>query len=94
MLNSSVLNFIAKSHSVEGGKGFGTPSMLDFLPIKRFQSDEPIHTELVELSREAHKLATSGEDLTGIKRKIDILVAPLLGVAKKDVRLIAETLER
>jgi len=93
MLNSSVLNFIAKSHSVEGGKGFGTPSMLDYLPIKRFQPGEASHVALAELSLEAHKLATENEKTLDVEHKIDLLVAPLLGVAKEDVKLIAKSLE-
>ncbi len=68
--------------------------MLDFLPIKRFQPDEPIHIELAELSRNAHKLTARGKDTSDIETKIDLLVGPLLGVAKKDARLIAKTFEK
>jgi hypothetical protein len=88
MLNSSVINFIAKSHSVEGGKGFGTPSMLDFLPIKRFNPHEPIHAELAELSREAHALTVCEKDISSIQRKIDSLVARVLEVSKEDLQSI------
>ena len=94
MLNSSVINFITKSHSVEGGKGFGTPSMLDFLPIKRFQETELIHSELAELSREAHRLAANGSDLDSIQQEIDLLVARLLQIPQDDLQLITKVLER
>jgi hypothetical protein len=93
-LNSSVINFITKSHSVEGGKGFGTPSMLDFLPIKRFQETELIHSELAELSREAHRLAANGSDLDSIQQEIDLLVARLLQIPQDDLQLITKVLER
>ena len=54
VLNSAVVNDLVLAHSVRGGKGFGTPGMLDFIPIGRFQGDDPRHAELAVLGREAH----------------------------------------
>ena len=56
MLNSAVVNELVSSHSVCGGKGFGTPGMLDFVPLRQFQADDPRHTELAALSRQAHAM--------------------------------------
>jgi hypothetical protein len=89
MLNSGIINFIAKSHSVEGGKGFGTPSMLDFLPIKRFQPKEQTHAELARLSRDAHKLAEAEKDYKPIQRQIDLIVARLLGMSQAALKSIS-----
>ena len=36
ILNSAIVNFLVTSHSVRGGKGFGTPGMLDVLNLRRF----------------------------------------------------------
>ena len=54
MLNSAVVNEIVAAHSVRGGKGFGTPGMLDYLPIRRYCPDDPRHVVLASLSRQAH----------------------------------------
>lgn len=54
MLNSEVVNEMVAAHSVSGGKGFGTPGMFDFLPLRRFQPDDSRHAELAELSRQSH----------------------------------------
>ncbi len=34
LLNSSLVHDLVASHSVAGGKGFGTPSILDYLPLR------------------------------------------------------------
>ncbi len=54
VLNSAGVNQLVAAHSVRGGKGFGTPGMLQFVPLRRFQPDEPRHQALAALSRQAH----------------------------------------
>ncbi|MBU4271935.1 MAG: SAM-dependent methyltransferase [Planctomycetes bacterium] len=54
MLNSTPMGELVSAHSVRGGKGFGTPGMLDFLPLGRFDPSDPRHVELASLSRRAH----------------------------------------
>ncbi len=54
MLNSAAVNALAAAHSVRGGKSFGTPGMLAFLPIRRFRPDEDRHRQLAALGRQAH----------------------------------------
>jgi hypothetical protein len=54
VLNSAIVNQRVSAHSVRGGKGFGTPGMLDFLPIRRFRPDDRRYLELASLSRQAH----------------------------------------
>jgi hypothetical protein len=53
-LNSAAVNELVAAHSVRGGKGFGTPGMFDFLPLRRYRPDDPRHVELARLSRQAH----------------------------------------
>ena len=60
-LNSALTNFIICSHAVRGGKGFGTPGMLDYLRLRQFQPDDRRHRHLADLSRQAHAAAARGE---------------------------------
>lgn len=77
VLNSSVASFLVTSHSVRGGKGFGTPSMLDFLNVRRHDPADPRHAELAECSRQAHLQSASGQDIGEIQSRIDRLAARL-----------------
>ena len=45
---------VVASHSVAGGKGFGTPSILDYVPLRKFNPADPRHLELAALSRRLH----------------------------------------
>jgi hypothetical protein len=81
MLNSAVVNARVAAHSVRGGKGFGTPGMFDFLPLRRYRPDDPRHAELAELSRGAHA-ATCNESpridvelLAELQQRIDELAS-------------------
>jgi N-6 DNA methylase len=71
VLNSSIVDFLVTSHSVHGGKGFATPSMLDFIRLKRFDRHDDRHVELAQLSRRAHRRAANGKDMSEAQRKID-----------------------
>ena len=74
VLNSVVVGALVLAHSVRGGKSFGTPGMLDFVPLRRFLADDPRHVELAALGRQAHATAT---DAT-IQCEIDRLAATIL----------------
>ena len=73
VLNSAIVSELVSAHSVRGGKGFGTPSMLDFIPLRRFRADDPRHAELAELGRKAHAAL-----LADVQQQIDRLAAELL----------------
>jgi hypothetical protein len=66
MLSSEPAGRLLESHSVRSGKGFGTPSILDYLPIRRYDLESPLHQELSACSREAHRIvrAATGEEAT------------------------------
>jgi hypothetical protein len=53
-LNSAVVGELVSACSVRGGKGFGTPGILDYIPLQRYQSENPRHVELSVFSRKAH----------------------------------------
>jgi hypothetical protein len=79
VLNSALVGFLVASHSVRGGKGFGSPGMLDFIRIRRYDAGNPIHRDLALASREAHRSAISGADGSEIQDRIDRLVALVWG---------------
>jgi predicted RNA methylase len=80
MMNSSLVGFLVTSHSVRGGKSFGSPGMFDFLRIRQYDPGHAIHRELAEASRNAHCLKASGSDVASIQDHIDRLAVQLLGV--------------
>jgi hypothetical protein len=75
VLNSSLVNYIVQSHSVRGGKGFGTPSMLTYLNLRRFDHLNTVHQELANCSKAAHR-----EISPEIETRINRLVAELYGL--------------
>jgi methylase of polypeptide subunit release factors len=56
-VNSDRVDALVRAHSVSGGKGFGTPGMLEFLAIRKYDAASAEHRELAAQSREAHQLA-------------------------------------
>jgi len=80
LLNSSVAGFLVRSHSVCGGKGFGTPSILDFLALPRFDPHDSRHAHLAACSLEAHDKTARGEDCSALQQEMDRLAARLWGV--------------
>lgn len=71
VLNSRRTELLACGHSVTGGKGFGSPGILDYLGIERFRPEDARHLELARLSRLAHDLSAAGEDLAAVQADID-----------------------
>jgi len=93
VLNSAIVGFLVASHSVRGGKGFGTPSMLDFIRLRRFEPDDPLHRELASSSRLAHQAVSQGEDLAEIQHKIDEQCGRLWGLGQRELGAIRRELE-
>ncbi len=85
MMNSAAMNEIVVAHSISGGKSFGTPGMMRYLPLQRFDPQNERHRELARLSREAHALmccrpgdnaSDSGESpACEVQARIDTLAA-------------------
>jgi SAM-dependent methyltransferase len=53
LLNSDAVHQRVVANSVQGGKGFGSPGMLDYLPIRRFDVANEMHMQLAQLGRAA-----------------------------------------
>jgi len=92
VLNSGPVNFLVTAHSVLGGKGFGTPSMLDYLNLRRFDAGDERHCRLSELSREAHRLATTVRDMANVQKEIDGLAGRLWGLSGDERAVVEEYL--
>jgi hypothetical protein len=88
VLNSSIVNFLVASHSVVGGKGFGTPGMLDFVKLVRFDPGNPRHAELSACSRMAHMAVACGNDPAETQRRIDQLAGELWELAPSELKAI------
>ena len=58
VLNSALVNELVAGHSVRGGKGFGTPGMLEHVPLAGYRPDDLRHVELAALSRQAHAISS------------------------------------
>ena len=85
VLNSSIVGFLVTSHSVRGGKGFGTPSMLDFIRLPRFDPSDSRHLELAAAGKRAHRAVRDDKDPAPTQREIDSLAAQLWGVGPDQV---------
>ena len=94
LLNSAIVGFLVASHSVRGGKGFGTPSMLDYLRLRRFEPENPQHAELAALSFEAHRAAERGDDVVQIQHRIDRLAGGLWALSEQELDVIRNELDR
>ena len=69
-----------------GGKGFGTPSILDYLPLRKFDPADPRHGELAALSRRLHALAEAQTPDGPALHKVDRLAAAVLTAYTHGVR--------
>ncbi len=88
VLNSALVNFLVTAHSVCGGKGFGTPSMLDFVKLRRFDPQDPRHADLSACSRQAHLAAARGREFSEIQSRIDRLAGELWGLSAEELLAI------
>ena len=85
LLNSSLVRDLVVAHSVAGGKGFGSPSILDYLPLRKFDPSDGRHVALAALSRQLHALRFAHRPDSGLHAEIDQLAATVL-VRRDDLR--------
>ncbi len=88
VLNSSLVNYLVQAHSVQGGKSFGTPNMLEYLYLRRFDPLNALHQELAYCSQMAHQ-----NMCPKIESKIDRLVAELCGCNADEISSYFTTAE-
>ncbi|MDZ7619612.1 MAG: N-6 DNA methylase [Patescibacteria group bacterium] len=94
LVSSALVGFLVGSHSVAGGKGFGTPGILEFIRLRRFDPGCEAHRQLAAASRAAHRLAASGTGsrsaLVEVQRAIDRAAAAVWGLAPSEQEAIAQ----
>ncbi|MDI9444153.1 MAG: N-6 DNA methylase [Planctomycetota bacterium] len=89
LMNSAVVDFLVGSHNVRGGKGFGSPGMLEYLNLRTYDRGDAVHRQLAALSRLAHRAASLNRDFEQIQARIDSAAARLYGLCPADARAIA-----
>ena len=85
VLNSAIAGFVVSSHSVCGGKSFGSPGMLDYLAIRRYDATHAVHRKMSQASRRAHHAAAAGRETAAIQHDIDRLAMALWGLRPEDI---------
>jgi len=60
-INSKPVRDFIKSFS-SAGRGFGAPSVMEHIAIPKFDSENPLHKQLSELSKKCHQLKLEGKD--------------------------------
>lgn len=78
VLNGAAVDSLVAAHSVRGGKGFGTPGMLDFIKLARFDPNDSRHSRLAALSRQAHRRAAEGLAYDELQDRIDQLTGNVI----------------
>lgn len=76
IMNSSAVNALACSTSCAGGKSFGSPSLLNRIPIAQFDANNPVHAQLAALGR----LLSQTPDDERVQKEIDRLTPEELSV--------------
>lgn len=69
IMNSSAVNALACSTSCAGGKSFGSPNLLNRIPLAQFDANNPVHAQLADLGR----LLSQTPDDERIQKEIDRL---------------------
>ncbi len=77
LLNSSPVNGLVQAVGLRGAKGFGSPGMLRWIRLPRFEPTNAQHQELAELAQAAHARIDQGETSSDLEVQIDALMAEL-----------------
>jgi len=103
IVNSTPFQFAAHAYSQAGGKSFGTPHILENICIPTFESGDPNHQRLSELSQHAHALAPAAAAAAGdgaaqaklaeVEAEIDRAAARLWGLRDEELADIQASLE-
>lgn len=98
IMNSTPMALAAGAYSESGGKGFGSPQILRYLKVPRFDSNIASHNDLAAISKAAHLGAASCEFRghitstcprnSAFQKKLDLAAASVLGLSEDDLDLI------
>lgn len=81
IINSKPIRDFIKSFS-SAGRGFGTPSVMEHVGIPKFDSKNPLHQKLSEISKECHQLKSEGKEkeIEELEKQNDELVKKLFKI--------------
>ena len=91
VMNTSAADFVARSYSM--GKSFGSPHILEHIKVPKYEANNPIHSDLSNLSQQCHEKTAVGIDVSDLEDRIDELAAELWGLTKEESTVIKESLE-
>jgi len=77
LLNSEWVNQWVQCGGLSGTKGFGSPGMLRWLRLRRFEPTSPLHRKLAKLAQTAHRYVQEGAKTSQIEAQINTLVHEL-----------------
>ena len=91
--NSTISTFIHKNYSTS--KSYGSPHVLEYINIPKFDRRKKYHIELSELSKQAHQEALLGNfgKLREIEEQIDITTAALWEITDEEFNNIKDALK-
>jgi hypothetical protein len=89
LMNSAPVNFLALAQSVRGGKGFGSPGLLETLRIRRYAPWDFRHRRLAMAGEEARRLAPGAIDAP-VLEEIDLLAGRLWDLDTEEVAALQE----
>ncbi len=92
IMNSTITDMVLRA--IAGGtKSFGTPKIIeDTIRIPKFDRNNEVHRKLSELSKEAHRLAGEGRDVSSTEEEIDGLVAEIYGLSNEELEEVKRTI--
>ena len=95
LMNSIPVNFGLQAYSMKGGKSFGDPHVLQNIRIPKFDSRNPLHVELAELSKKAHLTGNvdDKDTLQELEEEIDTISARIWGLTDDELKEIKISLE-
>ena len=81
IINSKPVREFIKSFS-SAGRGFGTPSVMEYVGIPKFDPQNPLHQKLAEISKKCHQLKAEGKEkeIEKLEKENDKLVKILFGI--------------
>ena len=84
IINSTPVREFIKSFS-SAGRGFGTPSVMNYVGIPKFDSENELHQKLAQLSKTLHTLKAESKlgEVARLEKEVDDSVRKLFGIESK-----------
>jgi len=95
LINSSPARYVIVSYSSKGTGSFGSPHILNYVKIPRYNSEDKTHKMLSKSSVLAHKIVKENtlQKLAEVENAIDNLSTELWGLSKIELKDIQDSLE-